>query len=923
MKTDPKSESKILRQKAEKKLKALEVTEFSEISKNEILRLVHELQVHQIELEAQNEELILANEKTELAKEQYINLYNFAPSGFVTLSKECEIINLNFCAANILGKERLKLTNKHFALFVSVQTRPVFYSFFEKIITNKKTKETCEVIIETAGNLPIYVNIDGIFSESDNLCLLTIVDNTERKQAVEIIKLNEERLTTAQRVAKIGNWETDLSDLSVIWSDETFRIFEIDKKKFKPSHPDFLNFVHPEDRAKVDSAFLKSFKHDKNNYIEHRIITPKGKVKFVEEHWQINYNNKALPIKAFGTCQDITERKQIEEALVASKKSYSAIFEQSPIAIGFFDADGSLINVNNAGINLFGIVNIDEIIGLKLFEDSNIPDNIKTKLLNGKSVRFEANFNFEEVKKLNIYKTTRSGIIKLDWSITPLKDGDSVIGYIDQLQDITDRKKREDILVANEAYLNHLITDSPAVIYSCEPSGNFAANFVSENIKNQLGYESHEYTKTPSFWINHLHPDDTQNISKELSHLFNLSKHTHEYRFRHSDGNYRWMRDDMKLIRDDEGNPKEIIGSLIDITKRKLAEDKLAETSKLLEQTSIMSKIGGWDLNLLSGELIWSNEVYRIHEVDPSIKPSVAQAQDFYAPEVKKQLEAMIANAIKHGIPWKYELPMTTAKGKHIWVKGQGYAQMENGKAIKLSGTFQDITERKHVESKLSETHEQLKLLYRHQNEIRENERKIISREIHDELGQSLSALKLDLGWTKDNVSGHPAVSGKINIMIDIVSDILKNVQQISADLRPGILDDLGLISAMEWYCQEFEKRTKIKCIFKPIDILILNSSKKLSLYRVLQEALTNVLRHAGANKVKVRIYLKTNFIILKIKDNGIGITPEKIKSGLSLGIMGMRERANQFNGILQIKSDIGKGTELIFVIPFEKNEIK
>lgn len=233
-----------------------------------------------------------------------------------------------------------------------------------------------------------------------------------------------------------------------------------------------------------------------------------------------------------------------------------------------------------------------------------------------------------------------------------------------------------------------------------------------------------------------------------------------------------------------------------------------------------------------------------------------------------------------------------------------------------------DITERKLAEIELSKVHEQLKQLLHHEFEIRESERKNISREIHDELGQSLSALKIDLGFVKDNVNGNININKKINSMIDIVSNTISNVQRISAELRPGILDDLGLIPAMEWYCQEFEKRTNIKCSYKPADIVLLNNNKILTLYRVLQEALTNVIRHSEANEVTVNYYKKKDSIILEIKDNGIGINSEKINSGYSLGILGMRERASQFYGKLHIASAKGKGTELIFELPFDKNEI-
>jgi two-component system sensor histidine kinase UhpB len=283
----------------------------------------------------------------------------------------------------------------------------------------------------------------------------------------------------------------------------------------------------------------------------------------------------------------------------------------------------------------------------------------------------------------------------------------------------------------------------------------------------------------------------------------------------------------------------------------------------------------------------------------------------------------MVNELQKKGELKDYELILKTKKGEKKYVSINARLIFDDlGIPHHIDGAIRDISERKIAESELIKAHEQLKLLFRHQENIRENERTKISREIHDELGQSLSALKVDVGWARDNVSDNPTVVNKLNNMFGTISDTIENVQRISAELRPGLLDDLGLIPAMEWYCEEFEKRTNIKCSLISADILISNNSKILSLYRVLQEALTNVMRHANASKVHVHIYIENDSIILKIKDNGMGIASEKVDSGKSLGIIGLRERANQFNGNLRINSEKGKGAELIFEIPVDKNDI-
>ncbi len=138
-------------------------------------------------------------------------------------------------------------------------------------------------------------------------------DITARRQAEEELKQSEARLTAAQAVAKVGSWETDLGDLSVIWSEETYRIFEIDADGFQSTHPSFLEFVHPEDRAQTDAALTQSFDSRSLNTVQHRIVTPRGLVKSIEERWRILRDDEGRPVRAVGTCQDITERKQAEE----------------------------------------------------------------------------------------------------------------------------------------------------------------------------------------------------------------------------------------------------------------------------------------------------------------------------------------------------------------------------------------------------------------------------------------------------------------------------------------------------------------------------------------------------------------------------------------------------------------------------------
>jgi signal transduction histidine kinase len=179
-----------------------------------------------------------------------------------------------------------------------------------------------------------------------------------------------------------------------------------------------------------------------------------------------------------------------------------------------------------------------------------------------------------------------------------------------------------------------------------------------------------------------------------------------------------------------------------------------------------------------------------------------------------------------------------------------------------------------------------------------------------------LSVLKIDLNWTKANYGKGEEAIKKIYSMIDIVNDTIKSVQRISSDLRPGILDDLGLIPAMEWFCQEFEKRTGIKCHLNLGDFESTNEKKNLALYRILQEATTNVMRHANAKNLYVKCIRGEDSVFLEIMDDGTGMKQEKIDSSKSLGLIGMRERIKQFDGRLDIKSTMHVGTTISVYVP-------
>ena len=222
------------------------------------------------------------------------------------------------------------------------------------------------------------------------------------------------------------------------------------------------------------------------------------------------------------------------------------------------------------------------------------------------------------------------------------------------------------------------------------------------------------------------------------------------------------------------------------------------------------------------------------------------------------------------------------------------------------------------AEDELKTSQEQLRQLFFHTQNIREEERARIAREIHDELGQQLTGLKMDVFWlNKQLTSQTEPVKEKIKGMIELIDSTVRSVRKISSDLRPGILDDLGLIAALDWQSNEFKKRTEIDCKFhSEIEEQVFEKNVATGIFRIFQETLTNVARHAHASEIRSTLERDNGNIILTITDNGNGFDEKEMAKKKTLGIIGMGERAMMMGGELKIKSIPGKGTTTVLKVP-------
>jgi PAS domain S-box-containing protein len=361
-----------------------------------------------------------------------------------------------------------------------------------------------------------------------------------------------------------------------------------------------------------------------------------------------------------------------------------------------------------------------------------------------------------------------------------------------------------------------------------------------------------------------------------------------------------------------------------EITERKQADEALRQSLADLAEAQRVARLGSWSFEIAHNTLLWSDELYRIFDVEKTAFVGTYEAfLSRVHPDDRARVLQVNAEARSRGAPFEVEYRITTRSGQLKHIREVGYTRNRAGAVSGMFGTAQDITEHKRVEEQLSVTSEQLRALSASLRSAREEEGTRIARELHDELGSALTSFKWDLEEMAKIVSSPRnqvnigQLSERIAAMTTLIDTTINSLRRISSELRPSILDDLGLVAAIEWQAQQFESRTGIICQCDCfVDNVDLTQDQATALFRIVQEAMTNILRHAQATRVNIALEKEDGEFVLQVGDNGRGITEEERTGLRSLGLIGIRERAHRIGGRIEIVGVAGKGTILTVRVP-------
>lgn len=621
------------------------------------------------------------------------------------------------------------------------------------------------------------------------------------------------------------------------------------------------------------------------------------------------------------TAYDITQLRAVEAQVRFQARLLDAV-GQAVIAT---DLNGTITYWNNAAERIYGW-SAAEVIGRNVLD-----------VTPAETVHAEAASMMERLRRgerwsgeFCVKRKDGTSFLAFVTNSPIVNEEGKLAGVIGISMDISDQKNTEEELRQSHQRFELVSRASSDTIWDWDiTSGSL---WVSDAFFRKYGYPKTP-TLTLSDWDSHIHPEDRERVVRSLLAAVEqrASSWEEEFRFVHANGSTSYVVARGFLVCNEQGTPVRMVCSMVDVTTLKLAElDQrylAEEREKLLHQLRLQFermpigyvladhnfRIVEWNpscekiFGFTRAEVLGRSPFDLV--ISPSLKPFIHEFIDKLKTG-KETLTAINENLTKDGrtilCEW-FDTPLFDDHGNYTG----------------MIAMVQDITERRLAEESLRKSNIQLRNLSAYLQSVREQERKHIAREIHDELGQELTALKMQAAIIQKAIVKLEGTVPKAelleltNSLTAMADTSIKTVRRIATELRPDVLDKVGLIDALKWQAQEFEKRTGAQCIFlSRIDEWDFPDNVATALFRIFQEALTNVSRHAAATRVAAELSLREGWVEFRIEDNGRGITKEQIENTSSLGLVGLVERARLLGGTATILGVPGAGTTIRVQIP-------
>jgi PAS domain S-box-containing protein len=862
----------------------------------DIQQLIHELQVHQIELEMQNEELRRTQSQLAEARDKYLDLYDFAPVSYFALDKNALVTEANLTGANLLSMDRRLLINSSFTRLIAPDFQDGFY-FHRRQVVETATKQTCELKLLKNDGTEFYGLLESIAvtdAEGNFKQFRTaITDITKRKRAEDALRENK---STIQALIDA----TPESALLIDTKNNVLAINEMAAQRLGNGSEGIVG-RSPYDYLPPEVAQHRSKKLK-------QVLATGKQVHFSDEREGRHFYNSLYPVfnskgdveKVAIFAQDLSMQRQTELSLRESAEKYRQLFENDSDAVMIFDAETRQFeDANKATLDLYGYSK-DEFFTLKV-EDISV-EKEKTKS-NVKKIRDGGVF---PKRVLLLY------FKKKDDTVFPgeISAGRFIIGGRQKIcaavRDITERMNAQEDLRKSEAR------------YRALSEATFEAIFISEKgicvDTNQratelLGYDYDEL-------IGIFGTDVIASESKELVEQNMLSGYEKPYEAiaQKKDGSQFHVEIRGKMMRYKERDAR--ITVIRDINEQKRAAEALHKSEKRYRDLFNSIPIGLYrttpegsilDVNPAMLDILGYPDRARLLQVK--------SLETYVDPDDRKRFQHLLE---EQGFVHDFTVRLRRYDGRSIWVTiNTTIVHHTDSKMTYFEGAMADISSRIETEELIHKLSQQLM-------QAQEGERKMISRELHDTVAQDLSVAKMecDLIYAEQLNKRLPEAQ-RIKEISEALQKTILGVRNMAYDLRPPVLEELGLVETIYRLCEDFAQMWGLPVDFQSAGLknLKLDYDIQINLYRLVQEGLSNIRKHAAASRVTLKLAAAFPNIILRIEDNGRGFDVQKREAVAGqekrMGLRSMQERATLLNGEMKLQSKPGQGTKVSIKLPF------
>jgi len=826
------------------------------------------------------------------SEEKFRSLVESSEDPVYLVDIDLKYLHVNRRLLSRYGKSLNEVVGKRYSDFHSPERTEEFSKRIAEVIESGKPK-IYEHLSQRDDRFFLRTLSPVINPKTGEVSAVTVFskDITERKKAEEKLRESEEKYRNVVERANDGiiiiqDSIIQYANLRVaeIWGGSVEEIIGTR----------FMEYIDPGESPKLVERYRQRMVGESVPSIYETVQRRKnGEMAYVEVNaGVIKYLGKPADLLII---RNITERKRAEEALRESEERYRSLVESSADPIYLIDRNLKYLFANNKFLSRLG-KSLNEVVGQDYFQFH--PDSVGTKefsamiekvFKSGKPVSYE-------------HKSHRDGR-EFIRTLSPIKDPKTkkitTITVISK--DITERKQAEEKLRESEEKFRNIFDNSAVGKSITHFDGLMNPN---KALCNMFGYTKEELSHGK--WQDITYADDIELSNRYLEKLKSGEEKYVRFvkRYVRKDGSIMWADANVMLQRSGDGMPLFFITEIVDITERKQAEEEITKLAKFpAEDPEPVMRLNN------DGTILNANKACDSLLIDWGWKRGKKVPKcwrDLLGDVLEKRTTRIIEMQSAEKVFSFFFVPIAEAKYVNLYGR--------------------EITELKSTENALLHSEYMLRRLREHTEEIVEEERHRISQIIHDDLGQRLTGLMMDLESIKWELAKHVKIPSsyviaKIDDMNVSIQTLVDRVRKISTEVRPAVLDDLGLSTAIRWKIREFTEHSNVPCVFKsvPKDIA-LNPRQNITFFRIFTEALTNITRHAEASNVHIRLTQTPQSVMLKICDDGKGMSDQTIVSSESLGIYSMRERAQSIGAQFSIKSEPGKGTAITVVLSGAEN---